>query len=345
MPESESIEETLPSNPTGDAKAEDLDKTQKVTAKPKNQQRSTRLRWIIGAVVGFIVLVGLAALGGMQAGVFAREGEGRIQGAVEAYTQYQLALTDLQNGQCDIARQRLEYVIQLDPGFPGVVDQLAQAMLCTGSTPDALTTTGPTPTPDMRGAEAIFTDAQSLLVSQNWEQLLLTLDTLRNNYPDLQPFEVDRMYYVALRHRGGDRIVAGDLEGGIYDLNRAQEIGPLDVDAQNLRQWAVWYIVGASFWEIDWPQAAEYFGYLVQAAPNLHDQNFFTAQDRLATAVSAESSVDLISQAAEFADQELWCAADSTMRDLAEQRELTAEEQELAVFYEEQCETIGDVEQ
>jgi tetratricopeptide (TPR) repeat protein len=343
MPDAEDLEKTLPNSPAGEAKAQDLDKTQKVTIKPK---KSGRTRWILGSIAVFLVVAGLGALGGMQAGVFAREQEGRMQSAVEAYTQFQLGITDLQNGQCDIARQRFTYVIELDPTYPDIVNYLVQAQMCTGITaePNAQLTAGPTPTPDTRAAELIFADAQSLLISQNWEQLLITLDNLRNNNPDFQPIEVDRMYYIALRHRGGDKIVAGDLEGGIFDLNRAEQIGPLDVDAQNLRQWASWYIIGASFWEIDWPHAVEYFSLLVQAAPNLHDLSFFTAQDRLATAVSFEGG-DLVDQARELADDELWCSADSTMTEAAQQRELTPEEQELAVFYAEQCAAFGDVEQ
>ncbi|MEX1071717.1 MAG: hypothetical protein WEC37_03735 [Anaerolineales bacterium] len=336
----------MPSSPKGGAEAADLAKTQKVAVKVEKPKRSGRVRWVIGSVVGLIVFSGLGALGGMQAGIFAREQEGRMQSAVEAYTQFQLGITDLQNGQCDIARQRFEYVIQLDPSYPGIVDYLVQAQLCTGVTaePAVQLTAGPTPTPDLRAAEIVFADAQSLLLSQNWEQLLITLDTLRNNDPDFQPIEVDRMYYIALRHRGEERIIAGDLEGGIFDLNRAEQIGPLDADAQNLRQWAVWYIIGASFWEVDWPQAAFYFEQLAQAAPNLHDLNFFTAQDRLATAISVQAP-SLIEEAAQLADDDLWCSADAKMTEAAEAAPLTPEQEELAEFYADQCALVGDLEQ
>ena len=45
--------------------------------------------------------------------------------AQEAQLQFATAVQNLQDKQCVWARQRLEYVVQLDPNFPGVTDKLA----------------------------------------------------------------------------------------------------------------------------------------------------------------------------------------------------------------------------
>ena len=316
MPETEHIEDTLPRarGERGQALAEtqelELGDTQRKKAR-KDKPKSSRVRWVIGSVVGFIVFAGLGALGGIQAGFSSRQGQERLQRAVEAVAQFELGKNDLEAGNCDLALQRFQYVIELDASFPDAVTFLSQAMMCSGGPPTPAPGAGdqgPTPTPDLRDADPIFADAQSLLAAQNWDTLLLTLDTLRKNYPDFQPIEIDRMYYIAYRNRGKARISGGDLERGIFDLNRAEQIGPLDVESQNFRQWAVWYIVGASFWEIDWAQSVEYFEYVAAAAPNLHDLSFFTAQDRLAQAKVAYAQ-ELLLEANRLATHKQWCDA------------------------------------
>ena len=97
--------------------------------------------------------------------------------------------------------------------------------------------------------------------------------------------KVDGLYYLAYRNRGIYRIqVEGNLEGGIFDFNRAELFGPVDIEASNYRQWSEWYLTGVSFWDLDWEQAVSYFSLVAPSAPNLSDSSFFTASARLATA-------------------------------------------------------------
>ncbi|MEX1248172.1 MAG: hypothetical protein WEA61_06775 [Anaerolineales bacterium] len=351
MPQQDNIEDTAPRSPK-ESGVGDLAETQRVqlatspsakTASP----RPRRTRWILASLGLFALLGGLGAFSGWQMAVFARQDEYVRQGAVEANFQFQLGLIDLQNGACDRAKERFIYVIELIPQFPGVQDQLIQASLCSGGTPvpagmpAADATAEPTPTPDLRNAELIFSDAQNLLLARDWDALLPLLDTLRKNFPDFQPIEVDRMYYIVLRNRGSDRILAGDLERGIFDLNRAEQIGPLDNEVANYRQWAVWYITGQSFWEVDWPQAFYYFGLVKDAAPNLHDLNFFTAQDRWAEA-SVHYADFLIDEATRLASQKQWCSAESKIYEANGYSPLDAEDQATADYYTQKCIDNGD---
>ena len=103
--------------------------TQQVATR-KAQVKPRRLRWVIGIVVGLIAFIGLGALGGMQVGVSARQDKERLAKAVEAVEQFEFGKADLENGQCTIARQRFEYVIQLDPRYPEAAEKLAASMLC-----------------------------------------------------------------------------------------------------------------------------------------------------------------------------------------------------------------------
>ena len=83
---------------------------------------------------------------------------------------------------------------------------------------------------------------------------------MRKLNPAYQQSQVDGMYYFALRNYGYDLLTKqGNLEGGIYQLTLAERFGPLDRDANGVREGARVYIIGASFWELDWGQAVFYF--------------------------------------------------------------------------------------
>jgi tetratricopeptide (TPR) repeat protein len=280
-----------------------------------NTEKPKRFRRMLGLIVGLIVFLALGALGGVQSGLNTRQDKEQLDKAVEAVAQFELGKIDLDSGQCDIARQRFEYVIQLDPSFPGLAEKLADSILCAGLSSEAslLPTAAATPTPDQRGADEIFSQLDALMASENWDEVLLNLDSLRKNFPDYLPIEVDGYYYTALRNRGISRILGpGELESGIFDLNQAEKIGPLDSDAVGTRQWAIWYIVGQSFWEVDWASAVQYFSQIAPQAPNLHDINFFTAQDRLITAQTFYAE-DLVDLALFYAGAKGWCDAQSLM--------------------------------
>lgn len=354
MPGAEDIEKTVPSSP---AKRSTQSKDATTQAEPAaasgETQRSELVRppkrggWrrVLGLLGGFLLIVALGALGGMQAGLASRTSAERLARAVEAETQFQLAQLDMQNGRCDIARDRFEYVSELNSNYPDLIANLSQAYLCANATatPNPSLAEGPTPTPDMRGMDQAYSDALALLAARSWDELLLTLDTLRTNYPDHHPIEVDGMYYIALRNRGVTRILppVGDLEGGIYDLNRAARIGPLDTDAVTYRQWAISYIVGQSFWEVDWEQAVQYFLPLATAAPNLHDLSFFTAQERLATA-SAFFALDLIDRAERLTSDDMWCSASELMVQAASLAPMSPEDEADAAHYQNMCAEVGD---
>ncbi|HEY4718034.1 MAG TPA: hypothetical protein VIH14_03380 [Anaerolineales bacterium] len=354
MPQTENNEDTLPT-PVERSDGDSLGKTQRgipkkgtsTSTSQTNSARPKRWKWLAGGLATLLVLVGLGALGGYQTGVFARQAQEGLQSAVEANFQFQMGLLDLQQGACQRAKDRFIYVIELVADYPRAQEKLIEASMCQGVSTQAAgqveATEGPTATPDLRGAEQIFADAQGLLTARTWDSLLPLLDTLRKNFPDFQPIEVDRMYYIGLRNRGADRIVAGDLEHGIFDLNRAEKIGPLDAEAQNYRQWAIWYIVGLSFWEVDWPQAVQYFQYVAVAAPQLHDLNFISAEARLATAVVFYSE-HLVKEAERLAAQKQWCSAQDMMIEANNISPLPPEVEPTATWYSDKCILDGNEE-
>ena len=266
-----------------------------------------RYRWMLWAVFA-VLLLALIAGGSVYAGYNTAIGE-RVHNestaiAGEASNQYVLAQQDIALGNYDRARQRLEYIIKLDPNYPGVSEQLAFVLTeqRITATPTLAPTPTLTPTPDFRTRDEMFSQAQSLLVAHEWTKTIDTLLLLRKNFPDFMAVKVDDMLFVALRNRGIDKIAQQhDLEGGNYDLSLAEQFGPLDTEASNWRDWAELYIRGASFWDVDWGQSVYYFSQLASAAPNLSDISGWTATNRYLDA--------LLGYGDWYAARSQWCDA------------------------------------
>ena len=260
--------------------------------------------WAFLAVLGLALIAGGSALAGYNSAIDQRTHAQSTQVAGDAANQYVLAQQDIALGNYDLARQRLEYIIKLDPNYPNASDQLAFVLTQQRITATPTFAPSPTltPTPDYRGRDDLFTQAQNLLVGHDWTGTIDTLLLLRKNYPDYMAVKVDGMLYVALRNRGIDKIAQNhDLEGGNYDLTLAERFGPLDAEARNWRDWADLYIRGASFWDVDWAQAVYYFSQLANAAPNLSDVSGWTASNRYMDA--------LLGYGDWFAAKEQWCDA------------------------------------
>ena len=220
--------------------------------------------------------------------------------------QYNLAVQDLQAGRYEVARQRLEYVITQDPAYPGAQDKLAQAIavLYATATPTPLPPTStPTPTRDLRPVQDLYNQAVLQVAASDWDSALNTLTSLRGADPNYQTAKVDAMIYTALRNRGVDHILKkGDLEGGSYDLALAERFGPLDSEADNVRNWARLYMYGSSFWGADPARAIYYFSQVASAAPYLTDGSGWTAMARYREVLIQYG--DLLGK------QEKWCDAE-----------------------------------
>ena len=275
------------------------------TSKPPRQKRSHA--WVWWSLAGIFVLLLVAfgsVYGGYQAAIKQRLGYQDTQVAAEAQAQFDLGVQDVLAGRYDLARQRFEYVMQINPNFPDITEKLAEVLLSlnTTATPTVVPTPTLTPTPDRRGREEIFTQGQAALLAGDWTTAIDTLLVLRKRDPAFMAVKVDGMLFVALRNRGVDKIARqADLEGGTYDLALAERFGPLDVEARNWRDWAILYVRGASFWDVDWAQAVYYFGQLVQIAPNLLDRSGYTAWER--------NILSLIGYGDWFARQGMYCEA------------------------------------
>ena len=252
-----------------------------------------RHEWLSGGLLAGLLLclvlvngLGLGYLSGLQA----RRALARQQGAQSAGEQYDLGVKDMAEGNYDVARQRFEYVISQDPGYPGAVERLAEAIsvLSITATPTPLPATAtPTPPPEARSSQELLDQARAKAAASEWDAALDLLAQLRKQDRIFQAARVDGLMFLSLRTRGLQKIEqSGNLEGGIYDLAVAERFGPLDGRARDARDLARLYITGLSFWEIDPRQAMEYFGQLAAASPGLRDASGWTAAERYQAAMT-----------------------------------------------------------
>jgi len=220
--------------------------------------RSRGPNFIFYALI-LIVLLAFTLLAGYQSGISVRKQNQSVTIAKQLTEQFQFANDDIQAGRYEIAQQRLEFIISNNPSFAGAQEKLTEVLVLR-NVPTPTITPSLTPTPDFTGAEQAFTRAQQLIAAQDWPGALGALDQMRKLDASYQQSQVDGMYYFALRNYGYNLIIQqGNLEGGIYQLTLAERFGPLDRDTNGLREGARVYIIGASFWELNWEQALFYF--------------------------------------------------------------------------------------
>jgi tetratricopeptide (TPR) repeat protein len=259
--------------------------------------------------LGVTAILGLAAIGGALAGyrsgVSERQSSAAELAALSLEEQYTLAVDDLAAGRYEIAKQRLEYILAIEPTYPGATERLAEALaiLYATATPSPLPpTVTPTPTRDPRPVQELFDQAKSLVSGEQWDQAIDTLLAVRQADPAHMVARLDGLLYISLRQRGVNKIInLGNLEGGAYDLALAERFAPLDVQANSWRQLARLYLFGSSFWEVLPEQAVYYFGQVAAAAPGLRDSSGLTAAERYRLA--------LVQYGDQLAGQGDWCAA------------------------------------
>ena len=221
-------------------------------------KKPSRIRSILIGITGFVVLIGLGGFGGYSSALAVRRSAKSQIIDQQLSEQYQYALVDIQFGRYDAAKQRLEFIIQNEPSYPGAQETLTQVLVLSHMPTPTVTASIP-PTADFSGAENGFLKAQQLVAAQDWPNAISALDQVRKLDSTYNTSLVDGMYYFSLRNYGVALIGQGNLEGGIYQLTLAERFGPLDNTAHILHDNARFYLNAASFWELDWKRAAEAF--------------------------------------------------------------------------------------
>lgn len=223
---------------------------------PSSPFARRRLLWLL-LVIPLAVLA--AGLIGYRDGIRARQAAQRQALLEVARTQFEQGLADLEARRYDLARQRFEYVIRIDPTYPGVMERLAEVLVLLGAAAPTITPV-PTPTPNQAPVADLFEQAEAAFLEQDWTRVIDTLLALRAKDPRYRAVEADGMMYLALRNRGLHRIRhEWQLEAGLYDLSRAERFGPLDKEAEDWRVSARYYLLANTYFGLDWGMATDMF--------------------------------------------------------------------------------------
>ncbi len=291
------MNETQPVNPVPDLPDNETTTT---TVLKKHGQKW----WVVGGIIAVLVITAMGALGGYFSGIANRKATENNNRALVASMQYQLGVTDLQAGRYGFAKQRFEYVIELDPGFPGVLEKMAEISIIMNATATPTPAPIPTaaPTLDLSGVENLLAQSKQFLVAKDWSGAISALDAIRKGNPSFKTLEVDGLYFLALKHRGVEKIYQlGKLESGIYDIVLMTRFGPMDVDSRDASEWAVSYIYGASWWGIDFLRVVKDLEVVYTNFPNMQDQGHITAFERYRMALAGVGD--------QLSLKEKWCDA------------------------------------
>jgi tetratricopeptide (TPR) repeat protein len=263
----------------------DLPNTEPIQPVAPVPARRRRWIWLIPLSLGVILL---AAVIGYQVGIQQRLQAREAAADLSADEQWRLGLEDLEAGRFELARQRIEYVIRLDPTYPDAAQRLAEALVGLNA-PRPTLLPAATPTPNLAPVEDLFAQADQAFADGDWDRTIETLLTLRAKDFAYRAVEVDGLLYAALRNRGIERIAQqGLLEEGMYDLSRAELFGPLDEEAENWRSWADLYLLANSYMGANWAQAVFYFAQVYVVAPYLRNDAY------IKYAISSQAYGDLL---------------------------------------------------
>lgn len=236
--------------------------TRPVPASPARHRRLSASTLIIVLFsCGLLSLIIASAVGGVVVGLQDREADRQA----EADKYYQEGLTNFATGNLELAKADFEYVLRLEPNYPGASQQLSQVQ-------DRLTVK-PTPTSVTLSnvAEQLFQTARSAYQAKQWRTAIDTLSQLRAFDPAYQAEQVKSMLYDAALTYGMQLLTGDRLEEGIAYLDQAAYLKPLPADAAQQAQYAKLYLTARGYWNVNWQKAIDSYGELYAVAPGYKD--------------------------------------------------------------------------
>jgi hypothetical protein len=262
--------------------ADDVDRpSEEATDQPSpDQEKELRSRPLF-RVIG-IILIALAVVIGVYGTVAylawqrsqqAQTEEERTLLLQEIDEQLALAGQDMTDGNLQLARRRLEWILQRQPAHAEALQLLSEI-----DSRQALPTPTPRPTPTEQAlveeespAEDDLTPAfqrlQQLVEDGLWSEAISALIAFQSEHPNYRRLESDRLLYDAYVNLGQALLSGEQVELGLYYLAQAEALGDLRQEVLDQRLWAELYLSGIAYYGVDWETAANFFRDLCAAAP------------------------------------------------------------------------------
>jgi hypothetical protein len=120
--------------------------------------------------------------------------------------------------------------------------------------------------------------------AERWQQAASVLTSLRQLEPEYKAEQVEEMLFESRYQAGMALLEQDDFELGIFYLDRAVALRPLDEKAITERRLAMRYVEALSYWGVDWETCIARFEALYRDAPEYKDvfQRLYQAHVRYA---------------------------------------------------------------
>ncbi|MFP4344809.1 MAG: hypothetical protein ACLFU8_08960 [Anaerolineales bacterium] len=227
-----------------------------------------RLLWIglgLGLFIG--ALAGAAYLG-----LYYGERDRETERQTTLQEHYEDGLRALNDGQYELARANFEWVLQLQPDHAQAQEGLltAEAQLVVVPTPTSEAEEALGEAHEAQAAQRLA-EAQEAYAGGDWTTAANALTQLRALDSEYYQEEVEALLYESLHNAGMEALEEGNLERGVFYLDQAIALRPLDPEAVNQRNLAARYLAALNFWGVDWEKAVEEFEELYAVAPHYKD--------------------------------------------------------------------------
>lgn len=180
---------------------------------------------------------------------------------------------DIKVGSYNLAIRRLDWILERDSDYPGA-ESLRQEALNGANTRPTITpfpTATPPPVEEPKPEEAeparLFAELQEFIEDQDWESTVTAVTAFQAQYPDFNRQQTDAMLYNAYINLGQLLLTGDRVELGLFYLAQAENLGNLPLEVEDQRLWAELYLLGISYYGVDWSVAVFYFRDLCAAAP------------------------------------------------------------------------------
>jgi hypothetical protein len=221
-------------------------------------------------------------------------------------TQLEIARQNINDSQYNLAKTRLNWVLDHAPNNQNALTLLAEIdtrlnVQPTAEIKETATATPvplPTPTPGLIGdPDEELSRIQRLVRNQEWENAIKALIAYQFQYPSYERTTTDKLLYDAYIARALEIVEGEQVELGLAYFAEAEKLGDLPQEALDYQLWAELYMAGIAYYGVNWDIAAFNFRELCLSAPFFQDSCALLQQS-------------LIRQGDQFAFGLDWCPAE-----------------------------------
>jgi len=228
-----------------------------------------RVRFVLLAFAAFLCLLTVSSATSVYFGFRQGEEDRSVRrtatAAVAAEEHYRRGLAHLDAGEYELAIAEFEYVLEIYPDHGLAAQGLDEAR--------ARLAARPTPTSRSREeiAAELYAQGTAAYQQEDWATAAEVLGQLRVFAPDYEQATVEEMLFTSLYNQGMALLQEDRFEEGIFYLDQALEIRPLDENALWERELAHRYMTALGYWGVDWDRCIQRFEELYGLAPAYKD--------------------------------------------------------------------------